>query len=136
MSSGLARQGFDLDLRHGEAREGALVHELLRSRVEVKSDGQARRTGQVFVEYADRGRPSGIAVTTAARWAFEVDDDHWVIVPTERVREAARRALREGRRAVGGDFDRCDGALVPVEWLVRKPTPDLMRALNPPEGMS
>src|SRR3954453_15363385 len=46
MSEGLAREGWDLDLRHGASRENALVHLLLRSHVEVKSDGLAAQTGR------------------------------------------------------------------------------------------
>jgi hypothetical protein len=120
MSSGLARAGFDIDLRHGQAREDALVHTLLASQVEAKSDGRARQTGNLFVEFRHHGRPSGISTTAAHRWAFEYDDGCWLIVPTERVREAARRALQEDRRAVGGDFDQSEGALVPIHWLVRR----------------
>lgn len=96
MTTGIARQGFDLDLRHGQAREEALVHTLLGSRVEAKSDGRCRATGNLFIEYRYRGRPSGISTTTASRWAFEFDDNAWLIVPTDRLREAARRALKEG----------------------------------------
>jgi len=120
MAIELARAGFDLDLRHGEAREDALVHTLLRSRVEVKSDGACRRTGNLFVEYRQAGRPSGISVTTAERWAFEYDDDCWLVVPTSVVRDMARRALAEERRVLGGDFDRSEGALVPIRWLVER----------------
>ena len=118
MAVHLARAGFDLDLRHGEAREDALVHAMLGTHVEVKSDGRCRYTGNVFVEFRHRGRPSGLATTTAERWAIEYDDDAWLIVPTDRVRDLARRALAEERRALGGDEDQSEGALVPVRWFV------------------
>lgn len=121
MAAGIARQGFDIDLRHGQAREEALVHTLLESRVEAKSDGKCRMSGNLFIEYRYRGQPSGIATTTAARWAFEYDDDAWLIIPTERLREAARRALREERTVVGGDHNWSRGVLVPIRWLVRHP---------------
>ena len=119
MAVGIARRGFDIDLRHGQAREAALVHTLLGSRVEAKSDGRCRSTGNLFIEYRHRGLPSGIATTTASRWAIEYDTDAWLIVPTERLREAARRAVREERTALGGDHDQSMGALVPISWLVR-----------------
>jgi hypothetical protein len=124
MTANLARQGFDLDLRHGQAREDALVHTLLASHVEVKSDGMCRRTGNLFVEFRYRGAPSGVATTTAARWAFEFDDDCWLILPTTVVREAARRAFRENRYVIGGDFNQSEGALVPITWLMRRAAPD------------
>lgn len=72
MADGLAGEGFDVDLRYGQAREDALVQVFLRSRVEVKSDRQAARTGNVFVEFKQKGRPSGLAVTMADWWAFEL----------------------------------------------------------------
>ena len=118
MAVSIAREGFDLDLRHGQAREDALVHVMLASQVEVKSDGLARRTGNLFIEYRCRGRASGLAVTTADRWAFEYDDGAWLIVPTDRVRDLARRALAEDRRAIGGDDHASEGALVPLRWFV------------------
>jgi hypothetical protein len=50
MTHGLAREGWDLDLRHGVAREDALVNLLLHARVEVKSDGRCPDTGRLFIE--------------------------------------------------------------------------------------
>jgi hypothetical protein len=115
-----AREGFDKDLRFGEAREDAFVNMLLQAKVEHKSDQICRRTGNVFVEYSQRGRPSGIAVTTADWWSFEVNENIWLFVPVEHVKDVARDALRKGRGAVGGDFNRYAGVLVPVMWLIMR----------------
>jgi hypothetical protein len=122
VTRGLAREGFDLDLRHGIARERALVHLLLRARVEVKSDSRCAATGNLFIEYRSHRRPSGIAVTEAERWAFEFDEDCWLIVPTSRLRAAARLAYRKGRLVRGGDNDTSEGVLVPIVWLTCSPT--------------
>lgn len=127
MTAGIARAGFDIDLRHGEAREEALVHTLLGSRVEAKSDGKCRMSGNLFIEYRYRGNPSGIATTTAERWAIEYDDNAWLIIPTERLKQAARRALKEERTVVGGDHNLTMGVLVPIRWLVRPPDDDRMQ---------
>lgn len=118
MSEGLAREGFDIDLRHGEAREDAFVHVFLKARVEHKSDDKCRKTGNLFVEFRQKGRPSGIQTTTADWWAFEYDRDCWLIVPTERLKAVARQAYKEGRIARGGDYNNYEGILVPIEWLV------------------
>lgn len=125
MAEGLAREGFDIDLRHGEAREDALVHVFLKARVEHKCDGKAKKTGNLFVEYRQKGRPSGIAVTTAEWWAFEFDDATWLIVPTQKLKHLARRAYQEGRVTQGGDHNHYDGVLLPLDWLVRplRPAP-------------
>ena len=120
MTQGKARSGFDVDLRDGEAREDAFVYTFLRARVEHKSDEACRRTGNVFIEYRQKGRPSGIAVTTAERWAIEYDGDCWLVVPTPRLKAITRLAYRDPKKRVkGGDGNQYDGVLVPVEWLVR-----------------
>lgn len=119
MAEGIAREGFDIDLRHGVAREDALVHVFLQAKVEHKCDEKARRTGNLFIEYRQKGRPSGIAVTTADWWAFEFDDETWLIVPTEKLKRLARLAYQQNRRAKGGDNNLYEGVLLPTEWLVR-----------------
>lgn len=120
MTEGRSGAGFDIDLRNGQAREDALVYVFLRALVEVKSDRKARETGNVFVEYRQPSGLSGIATTTAQWWAFEIDDDVWILVPTEKLRALARVAWRDPRRRKkGGDFNNYDGVLVPVAWLVK-----------------
>ncbi len=119
MTEGYSGAGFDLDLRYGKAREDALAS-ILRGghTVEVKSDRICRRTGNLFVEYRQKGRASGINVTTADYWAFEYDDDCWVIVPTARLKQLCRLAALQDRTASGGDFNQYDGILLPISWLV------------------
>lgn len=119
MTQGLARSGFDKDLRDGEAREDAFVHVLLKDKVEHKSDERCKLTGNLFIEYKQKGRPSGIAVTQAHKWAFEFYPDCWLIVPTEIVKHLARIALAQGRTVKGGDGNNYEGVLLPIEWLVR-----------------
>jgi hypothetical protein len=119
MSDGLAREGFDKDLAFGESRESAFVQAITRARVEVKSDQKARSTGNVFIEYRQKGRPSGIATSEAEWWAIEVDDDVFITVRRSKLKALARQAIATGKHTAGGDFDEYDGALVPVVWLVQ-----------------
>lgn len=121
MSKGLSRSGFDIDLREGEAREAALAKALSKVGylIEHKSDHKARATGNVFIEYRQKGRPSGIQVTTADFWAIEFDTNAWVILETSRLKWLAREAWKAGRRVVGGDNDQYEGVLVPVAQLTR-----------------
>lgn len=121
MAEGLAREGFDIDLLEGKAREDAFAHLITRARVEVKSDRIARRTGNVFVEYEQKSRPSGILTTTADWWTFEVNDECYLFVPTARVKAVARYVYDTYPERVkdGGDFNRYRGVLVPVDWLWR-----------------
>lgn len=84
MAERLARSGFDIDLRDGEAREAALVHVFLRARVEHKADHRAKTTGNVFIEYRQPSGPSGISVTTADWDQREINaPDTWKEGPEE-----------------------------------------------------
>lgn len=112
--------GFDKCLREGEAREDAFVDVLLRSKVEHKSDRASRKTGNIAIEYQQRCRDgvlrgSGITITQAGRYAVEFDDDCWLLLPTERVKDLARRAIREGRHRWIGDGNNHHNALIPFE---------------------
>jgi hypothetical protein len=115
---------FDIDLRRGEAAEEALVHVFLRSRVEVKADEQAMFTGNVFVEVEQPDRetgrkPSGIAITRADWWAFEiVGADRWFIVKTEHLKNLVERASAGRGFVMGGDKKLYKGVLIPLSWLI------------------
>lgn len=121
MADGLAREGFDIDLRFGQERELTFAEVLLIRDghfLELKSDQRARSTGNVFVEYRQHGRPSGIATTDSHWWTVEVEDDVFVTMPTRRMRALASAAVKSGRKTMGGDGNAYEGALVRVEDLV------------------
>lgn len=120
MAQGLAREGWDKDLPHGESRETAFVRALQSCHVEHKSDGKCRVTGNVFIEYEQKGRSSGIATTTAQWWAIEVDDDQWVVIRTALLKILVRKAIQDKRTRFGGDGNQYLGALIPVCSLVRR----------------
>ena len=52
---------------------------LVQQRVEVKHDLAAIQTGRVCVETGYKGRPSGLAATTAHWWAIVVGDEAFLI---------------------------------------------------------
>jgi hypothetical protein len=95
--------------------------------VELKSETwQWEKTGNLCVEYKCDGRPSGIARTEAHFWVHELlrgqrgheKDLIRYIVPMERMKELARRAIAEGRwRAGAGDGKRFHVALIPLIWM-------------------
>ena len=125
MTTGLARSGFDIDLDEAEMREGVL-RDILRARgpyIELKSDKRCPETGNLFIEYRQKGRPSGIAVTESQWWATEFFPDRFIIVPypvmLDRALAAHRERIRKGQAPVrGGDFNRYDGILVPFRRLI------------------
>jgi len=120
MSKGQARAGFDIDLREGVLREVAFVKAMreVGYLVEHKSDHRAKQTGKVFIEYQQKGRPSGIATTEAHFWAIEFDDTSWVVLPTDRLKWLCKQHWQTGR-VKGGDNNQYDGVLIPVSHLVR-----------------
>ena len=114
---------FDKDLREGKAREDAFVYVLLRARVEHKRDHKCVETGNVAIEYEQKCRdgevrPSGIALTKADRYAIEFAAECWLVLPTEHMKELAKRAIREGRHRWIGDGNNHHNALVPFIWLL------------------
>lgn len=121
MSETLTRAGFDLDLRQMQAHEASLAMVLMARgtvTIEHKRDFGTVRTGNLFVEYRQPSGPSGIATTTADMWAFEYDENTWLLVPTDRLRRWCRLAYRQKRRTRGGDYQRQRGVLLPIRWLV------------------
>jgi len=54
-----ARPHFDKDLKFGQQYENEL-QEMVEGKVEVKTDRLCQKTGNVFVEIEDKGKPSGI----------------------------------------------------------------------------
>ncbi len=120
MADGLARAGFDLDLRYGQGREDAFGYVLLRATVEHKADCKwPSKTGNLFIEYRQYGKPSGLSTTTADYWAFEYMTNRWLIVPTEELRELVKLAARDPKRRVKrGDNNKYSGVLLPIDWLV------------------
>jgi hypothetical protein len=120
---------WDINLREGEARQDAFVHAFLKSRIEHKRDKRCtewtngkRPTGNLCIEFEQsdgRGgkKPSGIALTQADYWAFEFRLDNWLVTPTERVKDLARRAIHEGLVKPTGDNGN-RSALVPIKYFI------------------
>lgn len=109
---------FAYDLKLGQDEEVWLA-ELLRGKtVEVKRDYKAAQTGNLFVEYRSRGKASGLATTRADFWAFILDGQRVIIVPTEHLKKVAQRAYNAGRTIRGGDSNTSEGVLVKVREMV------------------
>lgn len=132
MADGIAREGFDRDLAYGKAKESEFVDAISNARVEIKSDQRAvrnRPTGNVAIEYMQKGRPSGINVTTAGWWAIEFDEGKWIVVQTALLKRYAHKAYREGRVGPAGDYNQYENAFVPLSWLLKE-APALGPATN------
>ena len=82
-----ARPQFDLDLKFGQQKEDEFKKEV-EGQLECKVDRLCQKTGNVFIEFEDAGKPSGISKTTAAYYAIalykkERKKQIWVLIPTE-----------------------------------------------------
>ena len=124
VADGLARSGFDADLAYGQSRESAFVQAITHARIEVKSDQKAHRTRNVFVEIRQgssergKGRNSGLAITVAEWYVIEFEQDRFLVIRTSALKEIVRHVARERGTMMGGDGNRFEGVLVPLECFI------------------
>lgn len=115
---------FKYDLKRGQEAEEWFAGLLTGGdSIECKRDFKAHKTGNVYVEYECRNKPSGIATTQAEYWVFIVGPDNndlrAYLTTTQRLRVLYQAAVDEGRVKRGGDGMRSMGALITVEDLVK-----------------
>lgn len=109
---------FRYDLLVGQGAENFLGKLLADKKLEVKLDKIAPKTGNVFVEFYSRGKPSGLATTEADYWCFVIEGVGAFIISTERLKAIARTCLAEGREKRGGDNNTSRGVLIPTRKLI------------------
>ena len=113
-------RNFDIALQAGTEAENALLEMLTGTRIECKRDYEAWHTGNVFVEFKCRDKPSGLSTTKAAWWAFAVCGSDgkvvtWLLAPSWWLRLKGR----DGRKFVrGGERDTPSGPPVSRGFLV------------------
>jgi len=112
---------FQYDWEFGKEGEDEIAKLLNDYKVEVKRDRQTKQTGNVYIEYQSRGKPSGIKTTKADKWAYILQDGCILIVDTELLKKALRYLIK-ARLCVkdmpGGDNNTSLGVLVSVERLM------------------
>ncbi len=113
-------KGWDISVEFGDARAGSFCKMMLDSRcqplkIEHKADRKTQTTGNVFVEFAYKGRPSGIEATKSNVYALEYAFERWNVLSTSTLHALCRQLIRNGGRIVkGGDDGHADGLLVPL----------------------
>ena len=113
---------FDKDLAWGEIYEGTL-RDVLRSKgglIEVKTERDIwKNTGNIWIEFSSRGKPSGISITKANWWVHWLTVDDKVIgghiFPIEYIKEKSREYYKKGKVVPGGDDNTSMGILVPIK---------------------
>jgi hypothetical protein len=107
---------FKYDLKIGQIKEENLNEILSNSLIEVKYDLKALETGNVFVEYESRGKPSGIATTLSDWYCFAISDT-FHFINTKDLSDRCRKYLKSNRDVLGGDNNTSKGILLPIKEL-------------------
>lgn len=116
---------FAYDLQFGNIQEDNLAKMLNHKRIEVKSDRLHEKTGNIYVEYMSRGKPSGIATTFAEYYAFMLSETEVHIMKTSVVAQRIKDWIKECNeygapphktyKVRGGDEKTSIGVLIP-KW--------------------
>ena len=123
---------FDIDLAKGIEMEETFKKYMEGDKVEVKSERHIwETTGNHFVEYECRGKPSGIAVTESDYWVLMlVKDDKPVmtyVVPMDVMKELTRTYFHKEKITKGGDDNLSMGVLVPIKEIALSCLNDKLR---------
>ena len=119
---GEADYRFDLNLMEGKLSENKWAEVL--ETVEFKKDYKAWETGNIAVEYAYNGKPSGIAKTEAKYVAYVLVDKNQnenisFFVKTNIIKDMCRKYYRDKKRNIkGGDNNSSSLILLPIDELV------------------
>lgn len=108
---------FKYDLAFGVEGELSFV-DLVNKSVEVKRDRVAHKTGNVFIEYESRGRPSGISTSQSDFYAYYISDV-CILISTEKLKDICRKHLNTSKDIKGGDNNTSKGILLPVIELFK-----------------
>lgn len=111
---------FTYDLHVGESAESWVKELIGNSRVEVKTDSLAHKTGNAFIEVYSRGNPSGISTTTAEYWVYRIESNgSAIIVSTQRLKELVKKYYKINGMTKGGDNESSKGVLIPLSELLK-----------------
>ncbi len=105
---------FRYDLEIGLNFETQL-YEMLGKKIEVKRDMQCLETGNIFVEYESRNKPSGIATSEADYYCYFLNEKRCVIVEKDELKQMCRKYIKTTRDVLGGDSNTSKGILLPLK---------------------
>ena len=108
---------FKYDLKLGQIAEKELGDIFNGKKVEVKTDLQACRTGNVYIEYYSRGKLSGISTSEADYYCFKLGNV-FVLIESAILKAKCRKYINTFRDKKGGDSNTSKGILLPVKELL------------------
>lgn len=111
---------FGANLLEGKEAEQLVEQALLKG--EVKRDYKAGETGNIFLEFESRGKPSGLNTSEADYWIFVLSDEQFqdevfVGIKASRLQRISDSISWETR---GGDGNTSKGKLIPLTKLISK----------------
>tara|TARA_R110000765_G_C18441185_1_gene547017 strand:+ start:122 stop:472 length:351 start_codon:yes stop_codon:yes gene_type:complete len=110
---------FRYDLKVGQVAENLLADLLENKKIEVKRDLRALETGNVFIEYESRNKPSGIAKSEADYYCYFISDTRMFLITTTDLKKLCRKYIGTNRDKLGGDSNTSKGILLPITDLIK-----------------
>lgn len=110
------KNNFEYDLQIGQTKERELGDIFNSKTVEVKYDFKALRSRNVYVEYQNKGKPSGLSVSTADFYCFCFGET-FHLIHTNILKDKCRKYLGTRRDKFGGDNNTSKGILLPIVEL-------------------
>ena len=107
---------FRYDLKVGQVAEKQVADLLQGKKVEVKRDLKAKTTGNLYIEYESRGKPSGISRSEADYWCF-VFENLFIFIEANKLKEIIEPMKGSSMDKRGGDKNSSKGILLPLERL-------------------
>jgi hypothetical protein len=114
---------FDLSLGKAEKFETEFAKLFAEKKLELKTEVDWwQKTGNICIEYTDRGKPSGIATTEADYWVQELRTPEgtvaYIIFPVARLKEIMNHSGKP-KNGIGDDRG-VDAILIPIKKLFDK----------------
>ena len=113
---------FRYDLEFGVVEGETWFHNIVsNSKIEVKTDRMTESTGNVYIEYESRGKPSGIKTTQADYWVYKVGKGKAIVIETLELKKLLRELIIDKRAITnvkGGDDNTSLGVLVKLSDLL------------------
>jgi len=109
---------FKYDLEVGNVKEKELANILENKKIEIKYDLKSNITGNVFIEYESRGKPSGLSTTQSDYYAFILGNGIIIIIDTDRLKNISRGMIGTSRDILGGDSNTSKGILLKINELI------------------
>ena len=106
---------FRTDLKFGQENELKIAEKIFDrpiDSIEAKEDRLANATGNFYIEYESRGKPSGISTTQAEVWFYSISESAGgLYLYTKELKEIVE-FLKPTHTVLGGDDNTSKGILI------------------------